>query len=163
MFTYPCLTQIYPLHALPSYLAPMASKIPPSASTNIPPPYQLVSHIVICGSWATCQVGHLPCRHMLLVGKPGTYHIIYNKGLYRCLFPFYPLSSHSLNPPNQLSLSSMWLLGQVAWVLLQKGSGVVVHGVVDVDELALGWPTYGHWPGCSTVAVGGHMVVVVVV
>ena len=28
MFTYPCLTQIYPLHALPSYLAPMASKIP---------------------------------------------------------------------------------------------------------------------------------------
>ena len=46
-------------------------------------------------------------------------------------------------------------------MLLQRGGGGVVHGIVDVNELALGWPTYGHWPGCSMVAVGGHTVVVV--
>jgi len=78
------------------------------------------------------------------------------------LFPFYPLSSHSFNPSNSLSLSSIWLLGQATWVLLQRGGGGVVHGIVEVDKPALGWPTYGHWPGHSTAAVGGRAVVVVV-
>ena len=47
-------------------------------------------------------------------------------------------------------------------MLLQRGGGGVVQGIVDVDELALGWPTTGHWPGRSTAAVGGRVVVVVV-
>ena len=47
-------------------------------------------------------------------------------------------------------------------VLLQRGGGGVVLGIAEVDQAALGWPTYGHWPGHSTVAVGGHAVVVVV-
>ena len=38
MFTYPRLTQIHPLHALPSHLAPTASKIPLPALINIPHP-----------------------------------------------------------------------------------------------------------------------------
>ena len=46
-------------------------------------------------------------------------------------------------------------------MLLQRGGGVV-HGIIDVDKLALGWPTYGHWPGHSMVAEGGRTVVVVV-
>ena len=46
-------------------------------------------------------------------------------------------------------------------MLLQRGGSGVVHGIVDVNELALGWPTNGHWPGCSMAAVGGHTVVVV--
>ena len=46
-------------------------------------------------------------------------------------------------------------------MLLQRGGGGVVHGIVDVNKLALGWPTYGHWPGHLMVAVGGHAVVVV--
>jgi hypothetical protein len=40
-------------------------------------------------------------------------------------------------------------------VLLQRGGGGVVHGVVDIGKLALGWP------GRSTAAVGGRAVVVV--
>ena len=48
-------------------------------------------------------------------------------------------------------------------MLLQRGGGRVVQGVVDVDKLALDWPTYEHWPECSMAAVGGHTVVVVVV
>jgi len=56
----------------------------------------------------------------------------------------------------------MWLLGQATWVLLQRGGGGVVQGIVDVDGLALGWPIYGHWPGRSAAAVGGRTVVVVV-
>jgi hypothetical protein len=40
-------------------------------------------------------------------------------------------------------------------VLLQRGGGGVVHGIVDIDELALGWP------GRSMAAVGGCAVVVV--
>jgi hypothetical protein len=71
-------------------------------------------------------------------------------------------SPHSFNPPNSLSLSSIWLLGQATWVLLQRGGGGVVHGIIEVDKLTLGWPTYGHWPGRSTAAVGGRAVVVVV-
>ena len=54
------------------------------------------------------------------------------------------------------------VLGQATWVLLQRGGGGVVHGIVEVDKPALGWPTYGHWPGRSTAAVGGRAVVVVV-
>ena len=46
-------------------------------------------------------------------------------------------------------------------MLLQRGGGGVVHGIVDVNELALGWPTYGHWPGHSMAAVGDCAVVVV--
>jgi len=29
----------------------------------------------IYGPWETCQVGRLPCRSMLLVGKLATFHI----------------------------------------------------------------------------------------
>jgi len=57
----------------------------------------------------------------------------------------------------------MWLLGQATWVLLQRGGGGVVQGIVDVDELALGWPTNGHWPEHSRAAVDDRAVVVVVV
>ena len=59
-----------------------------------------------------------------------------------------------------LLLSSMWLLRQTILVLLQKNSGMV-HGIIDVNELALGWPTYEYWPKHS-MAAGGHAVVVVV-
>ena len=48
-------------------------------------------------------------------------------------------------------------------MLLQRGGGEVVLGIAEVDKGALGWPTYEHWPGRSTVAVGGRAVVVVVV
>ena len=48
-------------------------------------------------------------------------------------------------------------------MLLQRGGGGVVQGIVDVDELALGWPTNRHWPGRSMAAVGDRAVVVVVV
>ena len=47
-------------------------------------------------------------------------------------------------------------------MLLQKGGGGVVLGIAEVDKTAQGWPTYGHWPGHSTVVVGGHTVVVAV-
>ena len=47
-------------------------------------------------------------------------------------------------------------------MLLQRGGGGVVLGIAEVDQAALSWPIYGHWPGCSTVAVGGRTVVVVV-
>ena len=46
-------------------------------------------------------------------------------------------------------------------VLLQKGGGGVVLGIAEVDQAALGWPTYRHWPGRLMIAVGGHTVVVV--
>jgi hypothetical protein len=38
---------------------------------------------------------------------------------------------------------------------VQRGGGGVVHGIVDIDELALGWS------GRSMAAVGGRAVVVV--
>ena len=78
------------------------------------------------------------------------------------LFPFYPFSSHSFNSPESLSLSSWWLKRQAMLVLLQRGGGGVVLGIAEVDKAALGWPTYGHWPGRLMVAVGGRAVVVVV-
>ena len=78
------------------------------------------------------------------------------------LFPFYPFSSHSSNPPESLSLSSWWLKRQATLVLLQRGGGGGVLGIAEVDQAALGWPTYGHWQGRSMVAVDGCAVVVVV-
>ena len=78
------------------------------------------------------------------------------------LFPFYPFSSHSFNPLESLLLSSWWLKRQAMLVLLQRGGGGVVLGIAEVDQAALGWPTYGHWQGRSIVAVDGCAVVVVV-
>jgi hypothetical protein len=46
MFTYPRLTQIYPLHAPPSHPAPTASKTPLPALTNIPHPTNMC-HILL--------------------------------------------------------------------------------------------------------------------
>ena len=65
------------------------------------------------------------------------------------LFPFYPFSSHSFNPPESLSLSSWWLKRQAMLVLLQRGGGGVVLGIAEVDKAALGWPTMGIGQGAQ--------------
>ena len=91
----------------------------------------------------TQHVGCMPCHHH----PPGL------------VFPFYPLFSHSLNPPIH---HSDWYGCWGTWVLLQWGGGGMMHEIVELDKLALAWPTYGHWPGRLTAAVGGHAVVVVV-
>ena len=78
------------------------------------------------------------------------------------LFPFYPFFSHSFSPPESLSLFLLWLKKQTTLVLLQRGGGKVVLGIAEVDQAALGWPTYRHWPGHLMVAVSDHTVVVVV-
>ena len=77
------------------------------------------------------------------------------------LFPFYPFFSHFFSPPESLSLFLWWLKRQIILVLLQRGGGGVVLGIAEIDQAALGWPTYEHWPGCLIIVVGGHTVVVV--
>ena len=67
MFTYSCLTQIYLLHAPPSYLAPTASKIPLPALKHPYPPLLIYPTLPIgvtyCYMWL---LGNLPGRSLPL-------------------------------------------------------------------------------------------------
>ena len=81
MFTYPCLTEIYPLHGPPFYPASTASKTPLPALKYPYPPLLIYPTLSIgvtyCYMWhlGNLPLGRLPCGIMLLVGKLGTCHI----------------------------------------------------------------------------------------
>ena len=98
------------------------------------------------------------------------------KGIDNTVCGLHTASLSSFWPPVPL-LPILLTLFQPSWVIVivfmvveEAGNiGVaaerwwgVVLGIAEVDQAALGWPTYGYWQGHLMVAVDGRAVVVVV-
>ena len=125
MFTYPCLTQIYPLHAPPFYLAPTASKIPLPALKHFYPPLLIYPTLPIdvtyCYMW---HLGNLPGRLLPLY----KYALSWQTRDMSYMIRAYTGEQRRVD-------SSIWALGQLQALALSHGrDSVMAHQPTIVEH-----------------------------